>query len=411
MINNRIKRTRFADRFLSLILITLLLFAVGVGGSAFAEEPPEETTLEAVPEEVYTETPHEHVPGEAVTENAIDAGCGWDGSHDEAVYCVDCGEELSRVTVTDPATGAHQWDQGTVTSAPTKNATGVVTYTCQVCGATESQEIEKLHAARIVFETEEGTGLTEGIRLWPALTEEEEEAGKEPEHVLPEEDGSWLLLPGTYVYTVETAGFVHVERAPLIVEVSTAENEETITVELVPEPAEEADPETIVEQGDSGLSDERESEQEKTEKEIIDEEIPNEEKPDEVTSDEETAEAGTIDGEADEEAETTAAPILETGLTYNGEAQSLFTMLTPGTWVRIEEREETDGNPSDSAENTGDWIHVENPEEPVFSRTNAGTYHVYWYAGEEAPSATETGAPAGQVIIEKADPIILVAPA
>ena len=195
MIDNRIKRTRFADRCLVLILITLLLLAVGVGESAFAEEPPEETPLEAVPEEVYTETPHEHVPGEAVTENAIDAGCGWEGSHDEAVYCMDCGEELSRVTVTDPATGAHQWDQGVVTLQPTVREEGVITYTCLVCGATESQEIEKLHAARIVFETEDGAGLTEGIRLWPALTEEEEEAGKEPEPVLPEEDGSWLLLP------------------------------------------------------------------------------------------------------------------------------------------------------------------------------------------------------------------------
>ena len=401
MIDNRIKRTRLADRFLSLILITLLLLAVGVGESAFAEEPPEETPLEAAPEEVYTETPHEHVPGEAVTENAIDAGCGWDGSHDEAVYCADCGEELSRATVTDPATGAHQWDQGVVTLQPTVCEEGVITYTCQVCGATESQQIEKLHAARIVFETEDGAGLTEGIRLWLALTEEEEEAGKEPEPVQPEEDGSWLLLHGMYVYTVETAGFVHVERAPLIVEVSTAENEETITITLVPEPT--AEPEPAVEQGASGLPDAGAPEQIIPEEETVEKETVEGENPNEETPNQETAEAEPANGEPAEEAETTAAPVLALELTYNGEPQRLLTSLSPGTWIRIE-----------APENEGEWILIDDPQDPeetAFSRMNAGAYQVYWYYGEEAPTLTEDGQYAGEVEIAKADPVILVAPA
>lgn len=408
MMDNRTKKTHLADRFLSLILITLLLFAVSVGGSAFAEEPPEEPPLEAAPEEVYTEAQHEHGPGEAVTENAIDAGCGWDGSHDEAVYCVDCGEELTRVTVTDPATGAHQWDQGTVTSAPTKNATGIVTYTCQVCGATESQEIEKLHAARIVFETEDGAGLTEGIRLWPALTEEEEEAGKEPEPVLPEEDESWLLLPGTYVYTVETAGFVRVERAPLTIEALAAENEETITIELIPEPEEEADPvaetepEPIAEQGASGLPDAGEPEQIIPQEETGEKEAPEGETPNEETQNQETVEAEPVDGEPGEEAETTAAPALAFELTYNGEPQRLLTSLSPGTWIRIE-----------APESAGEWILVDDPQDPeqtAFSRTDAGFYQVYWYYGEEAPALTKEGQYAGEVEIAKADPVILIAP-
>ena len=39
---------------------------------------------------------HVHVPGTAVEENRIDATCSEVGSYDEAVYCSECGEEISR---------------------------------------------------------------------------------------------------------------------------------------------------------------------------------------------------------------------------------------------------------------------------------------------------------------------------
>ena len=44
-----------------------------------------------------------HVPGEPVVENMIPATQEKAGSHEEAVYCSICGEELSRETVVDPA--------------------------------------------------------------------------------------------------------------------------------------------------------------------------------------------------------------------------------------------------------------------------------------------------------------------
>ena len=46
-----------------------------------------------------------HTEGEAVKENEKAADCVNDGSYDSVVYCTVCGEELSRETVTIPATG------------------------------------------------------------------------------------------------------------------------------------------------------------------------------------------------------------------------------------------------------------------------------------------------------------------
>ena len=48
-----------------------------------------------------------HSPGETVTENVLKGSCTSLGSHDEVVYCTECGGELSRVTVTDEAL-SHQ---------------------------------------------------------------------------------------------------------------------------------------------------------------------------------------------------------------------------------------------------------------------------------------------------------------
>ena len=52
--------------------------------------------------------PVPHTEGEAVRENEVAATCGDDGSYDSVVYCATCKtHELSRVTVTLPATGNH----------------------------------------------------------------------------------------------------------------------------------------------------------------------------------------------------------------------------------------------------------------------------------------------------------------
>lgn len=67
-----------------------------------------------------------HIAGELAVENAIPASCTEDGSHDEVVYCTACGEELNRETVADPALG-HDWDEGTVTLEPTADTEGEAT--------------------------------------------------------------------------------------------------------------------------------------------------------------------------------------------------------------------------------------------------------------------------------------------
>ena len=71
----------------------------------------EDTVLNAV---FLDNTPpaHEHTPGEPVKENVKPATCTKDGSHDEVVICTECGEEISRTTVTDYALG-HEWDAPT----------------------------------------------------------------------------------------------------------------------------------------------------------------------------------------------------------------------------------------------------------------------------------------------------------
>ena len=63
-----------------------------------------------------TQVPGEHVhtPAEAVRENVVDATCTEDGSYDSVVYCSECGEEISRETVTVPALG-HNYDNGVCT--------------------------------------------------------------------------------------------------------------------------------------------------------------------------------------------------------------------------------------------------------------------------------------------------------
>ncbi|WP_407383059.1 dockerin type I repeat-containing protein [Ruminococcus sp.] len=51
--------------------------------------------------------PHEHTPGDpvAIEEGRVPAECEKAGSHVEVIYCSECGEEISRETVTDNALG------------------------------------------------------------------------------------------------------------------------------------------------------------------------------------------------------------------------------------------------------------------------------------------------------------------
>ncbi|MDD6650572.1 MAG: BspA family leucine-rich repeat surface protein [Eggerthellales bacterium] len=71
----------------------------------------------------------DHVATEPVIENAVASTCEIDGSHDEVTYCLDCGTELSRETVTDSAIG-HSWSEWTVTSEPTCTEAGLEQRVC-----------------------------------------------------------------------------------------------------------------------------------------------------------------------------------------------------------------------------------------------------------------------------------------
>ena len=75
--------------------------------------------------------------GYGTTENTVPATCGEAGRVD--TICSNCGEVVSTKEI--PATGAHTWDNGTVTTEPTENEPGVRTFTCAVCGATRTETI------------------------------------------------------------------------------------------------------------------------------------------------------------------------------------------------------------------------------------------------------------------------------
>ena len=78
-----------------------------------------------------------HTEGDVKIENENHATCLEDGSYDEVIYCVDCGEELSRETVTVSAVGAHDWYFETCTATCTED--GVNIYYCYGCDETNEE--------------------------------------------------------------------------------------------------------------------------------------------------------------------------------------------------------------------------------------------------------------------------------
>ena len=71
------------------------------------------------------------------TERTVPATCGEAGRVD--TICSNCGEVVSTREL--PPTGAHVWDNGVVTTAPTETTPGVRTFTCTVCGQTRTEAI------------------------------------------------------------------------------------------------------------------------------------------------------------------------------------------------------------------------------------------------------------------------------
>ena len=89
-----------------------------------------ETETETIPA-----TGHQHTE----IRSASAAGCETEGYTGDT-YCTDCGALIASGT-TIAATG-HTWNDGEVTQEPTETENGIKTYTCTVCGATKTEEIE-----------------------------------------------------------------------------------------------------------------------------------------------------------------------------------------------------------------------------------------------------------------------------
>ena len=82
--------------------------------------------------EIINGDEHIHTPADPVIENNVDPTCTEAGHYDSVVYCSVCGEELSRETVTVPATGhaygAPEWTWNADNTAATAK------FTCANCG-------------------------------------------------------------------------------------------------------------------------------------------------------------------------------------------------------------------------------------------------------------------------------------
>lgn len=85
--------------------------------------------------------------GYGTTENTVPATCSEAGHVD--TICSNCGEIVSTKEI--PATGAHTWDNGTVTTEPTETTPGVRTFTCAVCRATRTETIPATGAHNYQF--------------------------------------------------------------------------------------------------------------------------------------------------------------------------------------------------------------------------------------------------------------------
>ena len=155
--------------------------------------------------------------GYGTTENTVPATCGEAGRVD--TICSNCGEVVSTKEI--PATGAHTWDNGTVTTEPTETTPGVRTFTCAVCGATRTETIPATGEHTFVFTknvaptctadgydlyTCSGCGATEKRNPKPALGHKWDNGTVTTE---PTE-----TAPGVRTYTCTVCGATRTETIP-----------------------------------------------------------------------------------------------------------------------------------------------------------------------------------------------------
>ena len=155
--------------------------------------------------------------GYGTTENTVPATCGEAGRVD--TICSNCGEVIATKEI--PATGAHTWDNGTVTTEPTETTPGVRTFTCAVCGATRTETIPATGEHTFVFTknvaptctadgydlyTCSGCGATEKRNPKPALGHKWDSGKVTTE---PTE-----TTPGVRTYTCTVCGATRTETIP-----------------------------------------------------------------------------------------------------------------------------------------------------------------------------------------------------
>ena len=171
--------------------------------------------------------------GYGTTENTVPATCGADGRVD--TICSNYGDVIATEVI--PATGAHTWDNGTVTTEPTETTAGVRTFTCAVCSQTKTEVIPATGAHTFVFTkniaptcteagydlyTCSGCGASEQRNVKPALGHKWDSGTVTTE---PTETD-----PGTMTYTCTVCGATKTEVIPATGPHTHVWDEGTVTV-------------------------------------------------------------------------------------------------------------------------------------------------------------------------------------
>lgn len=171
--------------------------------------------------------------GYGTTKTTVPATCGADGRID--TICSNCGEVIATEVI--PATGAHTWDNGTVTTEPTETTPGVRTFTCAVCSQTKTEVIPATGAHTFVFTKNVAPSCTEaGYDLYTCR----DCGASEQRNVKPALGHKWdsgtvtaeptETDPGTMTYTCTVCGQTKTEVIPATGPHTHVWDEGTVTV-------------------------------------------------------------------------------------------------------------------------------------------------------------------------------------
>lgn len=171
--------------------------------------------------------------GYGTTKNTVPATCGADGRID--TVCANCGDVIATKVI--PATGAHTWDNGTVTTEPTETTPGVRTFTCAVCSQTKTEVIPATGTHTFVFTKNVAPSCTEaGYDLYTCR----DCGASEQRNVKPALGHKWdsgtvtteptETDPGTMTYTCTVCGQTKTEVIPATGPHTHVWDEGTVTV-------------------------------------------------------------------------------------------------------------------------------------------------------------------------------------